>query len=131
MKRLLILLLCLASSVPAMADLGDEIFIGRSSYTITSDTGVAITTFPGNVFVGVTIGSATTGAFITLWDSQGSTGGSNKILGTFDMGTVGNYPVGPFGVRISSGITYSITGTGNKNGVSIQWLKIYPLSSNN
>lgn len=95
---------------------GDESLINKSSYTTTNDTLVSIssTVMAGGVFDGVVIGSNSATGVVKFYDSNGvqvSTIGVVSMAGTAN----GAFYI-PFEVRLSSGLTYTVTGN---PGISI------------
>lgn len=110
MKKLLPILLLILCVPKAFGAWGDDTLVNRSSWTATSDVlgTIASTTIRGGVFMGVIIGSPSASESITIWDSIGV---KTSTLAVLNFAGAGNGPYNiPFEIRISSGLTYSITG---------------------
>jgi hypothetical protein len=114
---------CLFLNRFSYAAWGDEFMLGRSSFTSTNDTLVAVSTggvnpnpilLTGGVFDGVVIASNSSNGIATFYDSIGS---ATKEIGFVSMnGTSSGSNYISFEVRLSSGLTYTTTGN---SGISI------------
>ena len=98
--------------------------LGTASFTTTNDAQVQISTH-GGILVGVVIDSPSNGGLLTLADAKIAITGGPVTYSTFSILSLGGtgfqtVPVYiPYGIYLSSGLTY--TTSGNAGGVTIIW----------
>lgn len=108
-KKLLVIMLAAGVSYAVNPE------INKSSFTATNDTLQQLNsaTPTSTFFVGVVVSSPSAGGLLSVYDSQGAA--SQKITDV-SLGTIQRPE---YNVRVSSGLTYSITN--NAAGVTILW----------
>jgi hypothetical protein len=120
MKKFLLsaALLCGLSTV-SHADWSDT-SISLSSTTFSADTLMSLSgAYPGARLVGVVVGKASSGATLTIFDSNAVLSSTISVV---DCGTI---QAPKFDITVSSGITYTTSGT-LTNGVTIIWRRASP-----
>jgi len=101
--------------------------MNNSSFTASNDSYVSIAsrTIPGGIFVGVVISSPSPGGVVRFFDSLGLVQSTIGVVSLGGGGLAAGYDSSanyiPFNVKISSGLTYSVTG--NVSGITILYRK--------
>lgn len=124
MKKYLIAALLLTGFVAKSMSAYLEVYsLDRASYTATAETTKVIPqTFPGTILDRVVIGSGTVNGVITLYDSSAT---AQNIIAVLNMNPTTSAPASiQFGVRISSGLTYTTSAAGA--GVTIIYKTMRP-----
>ncbi len=98
----------------------EQVKMNSSSYTSTVDSISWIrTSFPGDIFVGIVVGSTASGSIAIYDSSKTTTVGVATQIAKVDMGTRATYE---YNIVLSSGLSY-VTSTSN-NGVTILYKKM-------
>ena len=106
-----------------MAAWNDADLINQASFTLANPSLANIKgTRPGDVLRGVIL-STETKLLVNIYDSSGTSTNQIASLGVSTVGIINSEYI-PFNVRVSSGLTISISG--NTKGVTFIYLKVRP-----